>query len=132
MDIFRRLASDRVLPDFLLQVNKIRGTNQFIIIGCFMVATSLVLILHGDTETLSGVYTYAFLGLMTLFGIGCMLLKFKRADIPRTVIAPWWSCILGVSVVATTFMGNLLGDPTILTYFALYFIAVLAVVYIMF
>ncbi|KAI9921347.1 hypothetical protein PsorP6_002571 [Peronosclerospora sorghi] len=131
-NIFRRLASDRVLPDFLLHVNKIRGTNHFIIIGYFMVATSLVLLLHGDTETLLGVYTYASLGLMTLFGIGCMLLKFKRAEIPRTVIAPWWSCILGVSMVAMTFMGNLLGDPTILTYFALYFIAVLAVVYIMF
>ncbi|KAF4324214.1 hypothetical protein BBO99_00000070 [Phytophthora kernoviae] len=130
--LMRRLASDRVVPDFLLITNKWRGTNHFIIIGYFLVATSLVLILHGDTETLSGVYTYAFLGLMTLFGIGCMLLKFKRADLPRTVIAPWWSCILGVSMVVTTFMGNLLGDPTILTYFSLYFIAVLSLVYIMF
>ncbi|KAL4160078.1 hypothetical protein PRNP1_000649 [Phytophthora ramorum] len=130
--LVRRLASDRVLPDFLLHVNKARGTNHFIIIGYFLVATSLVLILHGDTETLSGVYTYAFLGLMTLFGVGCMLLKFKRADIPRSVIAPWWSCILGVIMVVTTFMGNLLGDPTILTYFSLYFIAVLSLVYIMF
>ncbi|KAG7402337.1 hypothetical protein PHYBOEH_000045 [Phytophthora boehmeriae] len=130
--LLRRLASDRVVPDFLLHTNKWRGTNHFIIIGYFLVATSLVLILHGDTETLSGVYTYAFLGLMTLFGIGCMLLKFKRAELPRTVIAPWWSCILGVSMVVTTFMGNLLGDPTILTYFSLYFIAVLSLVYIMF
>ncbi|RLN93473.1 hypothetical protein BBJ28_00003359 [Nothophytophthora sp. Chile5] len=130
--LVRRLASDRILPDFLLHVNSLRGTNHFIIIGYFLVSTSLVLILHGDAETLSGVYTYAFLGLMTLFGCGCMLLKFKRADLPRTVIAPWWSCILGVSMVITTFMGNLLGDPTILTYFSLYFIAVLSLVYIMF
>ncbi|KAL8000762.1 putative amino acid/polyamine transporter I [Plasmopara halstedii] len=130
--LMRRLASDRVVPEFLLQVNKARGTNHFIIVGYFLVATSLVLILYGDTETLSGVYTFAFLGLMTLFGTGCMLLKYKRAEIPRTVIAPWWSCILGVSLVVTTFMGNLLGDPTILTYFALYFIAVLSLVYIMF
>ncbi|CAI5732840.1 unnamed protein product [Peronospora destructor] len=130
--LVRRLASDRVVPNFLLHVNKARGTNHYIIIGYFLVATSLVLILHGDTTTLSGVYTYAFLGLMTLFGIGCMLLKFKRAEIPRTVIAPWWSCVLGVSMVMTTFMGNLLGDPTILTYFSLYFIAVLLLVYIMF
>ncbi|KAL7689623.1 putative amino acid/polyamine transporter I [Plasmopara halstedii] len=130
--LMRRLASDRVVPEFLLQVNKARGTNHFIIVGYFLVATSLVLILYGDTETLSGVYTFAFLGLMTLFGTGCMLLKYKRAEIPRTVIAPWWSCILGVSLVVTTLMGNLLGDPTILTYFALYFIAVLSLVYIMF
>lgn len=130
--LMRRLASDRVLPGFLLSVNSWRGTNHFIIIGYFLVASSLVLILHGDTATLSGVYTYAFLGLMTLFGCGCMLLKFKRADLPRTVIAPWWCCLVGVGMVIATFFGNLLGDPTILTYFALYFIGVVAVVYVMF
>ncbi|DBA03426.1 TPA: hypothetical protein N0F65_002834 [Lagenidium giganteum] len=130
--LIRRLASDRVLPGFLLQANKLRGTNHFIIVGYFLVASSLVTILHGDTATLSGVYTYAFLGLMTLFGCGCMLLKFKRADIKRSIIAPWWSCILGVGMVLTTFMGNLLGDPTVLTYFSLYFLSVLAVVTIMF
>lgn len=130
--LIRRLASDRVLPSFLLSVNECRQTNHFIIIGYFLVASSLVVILHGDTETLSGVYTYAFLGLMSLFGCGCMLLKFKRAELPRSVIAPWWCCILGVSMVITAFFGNLLGDPTILTYFSLYFIAVLSIVTIMF
>ncbi|KAJ0408368.1 hypothetical protein P43SY_003094 [Pythium insidiosum] len=132
LGLARRLASDRVLPGFLLQVNSLRHTNHFIIIGYFLVSSSLVLILHGDTETLSGVYTYAFLGLMTLFGTGCMLLKFKRADLPRSVVAPWWSCILGVGMVITTFMGNLLGDPTVLTYFSLYFLSVLSIVTIMF
>ncbi|TMW63121.1 hypothetical protein Poli38472_002062 [Pythium oligandrum] len=130
--LVRRLASDRVLPAFLLEVNSLRHTNHFIIVGYFCVASSLVAILNGDTATLSGVYTYAFLGLMTLFGSGCMLLKFKRADLPRSVVAPWWSCILGVGCVLTTFIGNLLGDPTILTYFSLYFLSVLAIVMIMF
>jgi hypothetical protein len=130
--LVRRLASDRVLPGFLLEVNQLRGTNHYIIVGYFFVSSSLVMILHGDTETLSGVYTYAFLGLMTLFGSGCMLLKFKRADLPRSVIAPWWSCIFGVTMVIATFMGNLLGDPTVLTYFSLYFLAVLFIVTIMF
>jgi len=69
---------------------------------------------------------------MTLFGTGCMLLKFKRADLPRSVVAPWWSCILGVGMVLTTFVGNLLGDPTVLTYFSIYFLVVLAIVMIMF
>lgn len=130
--LIRRLASDRVLPAFLLDVNPWRQTNHFIIIGYFFIGSSLVVILQGNTETLSGVYTYAFLGLMTLFGTGCMLLKFKRADIPRSTIAPWWSCIVGVAMVITTVFGNLLGDPTILTYFSLYFLSVLLVVYVMF
>jgi len=130
--LVRRLSSDRILPAFLMKENSWRGTNHYIIVGYFLVSTSLVLILAGDVETLSGVYTYAFLGLMTLFGSGCMLLKFKRADIRRNVIAPWWSCILGVFMVLAGFLGNLLGDPTVLTYFALYFFAVLLVVFLMF
>lgn len=130
--LVRRLASDRVLPGFLLHTNELRGTNHFIIFGYFIVASSLVLALEGDVETLSGVYTYAFLGLMTLFTCGCMLLKFKRAELPRNVVAPWWSCLLGIALVLVGFMGNLLGDPTVLTYFALYFLTVLFVVSVMF
>ena len=130
--LVRRLASDRVLPGFLLHTNEVRGTNHFIIFGYFIIASSLVLILEGDVETLSGVYTYAFLGLMILFTCGCMLLKFKRAELPRNIVAPWWTCLLGIVMVALGFLGNLLGDPMILTYFAVYFLVVLVVVSIMF
>ncbi|RHY22996.1 hypothetical protein DYB32_009335 [Aphanomyces invadans] len=147
--LIRRLASDRVVPPFLLHENAWRHTNHWILWGYFGVATSLVLVLRGDVETLSGVYTYAFLGLMTLFGTGCMLLKYKRAALPRDVIAPWydddpylvhrkrWSldrrsaCLTGVMLVVVAFFGNLMGDPTVLTYFALYFSLVLVVVFVM-
>ena len=104
-----------------------------IILSYFFLASSLVSVLQGNVEILSGVYTYAFLGLMTLFGCGCMLLKFKRAELPRVgVIAPWWMCLTGVTLVCVGFLANLLGDPMILTYFALYFISVMAIVWIMF
>ncbi|ETW07093.1 hypothetical protein H310_03163 [Aphanomyces invadans] len=129
--LIRRLASDRVVPPFLLHENAWRHTNHWILWGYFGVATSLVLVLRGDVETLSGVYTYAFLGLMTLFGTGCMLLKYKRAALPRDVIAPWSACLTGVMLVVAAFFGNLMGDPTVLTYFALYFSLVLVVVLVM-
>ncbi|KAF0691327.1 Aste57867_17415 [Aphanomyces stellatus] len=129
--LIRRLASDRVVPPFLLQENSWRHTNHWILFGYFGVATSLVLVLDGDVETLSGVYTYAFLGLMMLFGTGCMLLKYKRSEMPRDVIAPWWACITGVLMVFLAFFGNLMGDPTVLTYFALYASLVMVVVFVM-
>ncbi|KAF4035678.1 hypothetical protein GN244_ATG12345 [Phytophthora infestans] len=88
-----------------------------------MVAARLVQSLHDDTETLADVFTYAFLGLMTLFGTGCIFLKFS------TVIAPSWSRILVVSKGVDSLKGNLLSDRTMLTYFLLYFIAELSVVY---
>ncbi|EQC26206.1 hypothetical protein SDRG_15943 [Saprolegnia diclina VS20] len=130
--LVRRMAYDRILPAFLLHTNRCRGTNHNIILLYFAIASSLVLALHGQVDLLSGVYTFAFLGLMVMFGMGCMLLKFKRADLRRNVIAPWWSCIVGVLLMLTALVGNLLGDPTVLTYFALYFLAVLCLVEIMF
>ncbi|CAK4745518.1 hypothetical protein LEN26_016727 [Aphanomyces euteiches] len=129
--LIRRLASDRVVPPFFLAENSWRHTNHWILFGYFAVATSLVVVLDGNVETLSGVYTYAFLGLMTLFGTGCMLLKYKRAELPRDVTAPWWMCLTGVFMVLLAFFGNLMGDPTVLTYFALYFSLVLLVVFVM-
>ncbi|KAH9072446.1 hypothetical protein Ae201684P_022024 [Aphanomyces euteiches] len=97
----------------------------------FVVATSLVLILDSDATTLGGVYTYSFLSLMFLFGAACILLKLKRHDIPRTITAPWHACFLGIPLVTCGIVGNLLGDPKTLLYFALYFIFVATIVFVM-
>ncbi|KAF4144114.1 hypothetical protein GN958_ATG06706 [Phytophthora infestans] len=90
---------DCVVPDY---VNKGLGSSHFIITGYFMVALGFVQILHGDTETLSGVYTYASLDLVTLFGTGCTSLKLS------TVIEPSQSCVFNVLMMVTTLIGNLL------------------------
>jgi hypothetical protein len=37
----------------------------------------------GDLIALAGVYTFSFLAVMGLFGIGNLLLKFKRKKLPR-------------------------------------------------
>ena len=63
----RRMAMDRCLPQFLLNENSCRKTNHWIIIGFFLVASSLFLILNGNVETLSGVYNLAFLCVMVSF-----------------------------------------------------------------
>ncbi|GAB9472411.1 Transmembrane protein [Globisporangium polare] len=129
--LVRRLAYDRVLPAFLTTVNKYRGTNHYIILIFFAVQASLVILLHADASILAGVFTFAFLGVMSLFAFGCMLLKLKREDIPRAVKAPWWSCVFGLVMVLLGLLGNLLGDPAIFTYFALYFIGFAAIMFLM-
>ncbi|ETM02187.1 hypothetical protein L917_01302, partial [Phytophthora nicotianae] len=86
--LVRRLATDRVLPSFLAKTNQLRGTNHYIIAAFFLLSASLVLILNADSTIMNGVYTYAFLGLMALFASAAMLLKAKRPEIPRDVIAP--------------------------------------------
>lgn len=74
---------DRCLPGFLLNQNRFRKTNHYIIIGFFLVASSLYIMLGGNVSTLSGVYTVSFLSVMTLFALGSMLLKWKRPALPR-------------------------------------------------
>ncbi|KAF0700679.1 Aste57867_8857 [Aphanomyces stellatus] len=129
--LLRRLAADRVMPAFFGRENTWRRTNHWIILVFFGIATSLVVLLNADTLVLSGVYTYSFLSLMFLFGSGCLVLKLKRPDVPRAVRAPLWCCVGGMSLVAIGFFGNLLGDPKTLSYFALYFIFVVAVIFLM-
>ncbi|KAF0711156.1 Aste57867_5369 [Aphanomyces stellatus] len=127
--LVRRLASDRVMPQFLIQKNKLRGTCHWIIISFFLIASSLVIILDADQTQMAGVYTYSFMSMMFLFATGCILLKLKRQDIPRQVHAPWWCIIFGMTLVFIGFLGNLLGNPKTLMYFVSYFIFVLLVVF---
>ncbi|KAE9077709.1 hypothetical protein PF010_g23408 [Phytophthora fragariae] len=130
--LVRRLSTDRVLPSFLAKTNALRGTNHYII-GCyFLLSSSLVLILNVDSTIMNGVYTYAFLGLMALFASAGMLLKAKRPEIPRDVSAPWTVLVLGFVMVVAAIFANLLGDPSVLMYFALYFIVVAFVMFVMF
>ncbi|KAG7380260.1 hypothetical protein PHYBOEH_011530 [Phytophthora boehmeriae] len=129
--LVRRLAFDRVLPAFLTHTNKWRGTNHNIILLFFGLQASLVVLLNADSTALAGVFTFAFLSVMALFAFGCILLKIKREDIPRDVHAPWWSCIFGLIMVLLGLLGNLLGDPAIFTYFAIYFVVFAATMFIM-
>ncbi|KAJ0396867.1 hypothetical protein P43SY_002974 [Pythium insidiosum] len=129
--LVRRLAFDRVLPHFLTTTNDWRGTNHYIILLFFALQSSLVIALNADASVLAGVFTFAFLGVMSLFAFGCILLKLKRSVMPRDVHAPWWSCIFGLIMVLLGLLGNLLGDPTIFTYFSLYFIVFASVMFLM-
>ncbi|EEY66612.1 uncharacterized protein PITG_16683 [Phytophthora infestans T30-4] len=130
--LVQRLSSDRVLPAFLANKNKLRGTNHNIIGIYFVLASSLVLILNADASTVNGVYTYAFLGLMAMFSCACMLLKGKRSEIPRDIHASWTVVIVGFLLVVVGIFANLLGDPSVLMYFAIYFMVVMLVIFVMF
>jgi hypothetical protein len=119
--LLRRLALDRCVPGFLLTTNEWRGTNHWIILGFFGLCVSLYLILDGDVDTLANVYTVSFLGVMGLFAIGNMLLKYKRADLPRNIRASWPTVFAGFLLVAYAFAGTVVNNPSILGVWLLYF-----------
>ncbi|MEZ4722986.1 MAG: APC family permease [Flavobacteriales bacterium] len=128
--LIERMTLDRVLPQFLLKKNR-RGANYRIAIGFFILCTSILLITTGELGALAGVYTIAFLSVMVLFGIGNILLKVKRADLPRPERAGWASVLLAIAAVAIAIIGNAILNPAYLFVFLEYFIPTVVVVFIM-
>jgi len=128
----RRMSMDRCLPQFLMQENRFRRTNHFIIIGFFLITSSLYVIVNENVQTLAGVYTIAFLGVMSLFSIGNMLVKYKRKTLPREVRASWAAAVIGLIGVVAGLVGNIMFNVTYLEYFALYFSITVAIVMLMF
>ncbi len=130
--LVRRMALDRVLPQFLLRENKTRGTNHWILIGFFALCVSILLITRGEISSLAGVYTLAFLSVMALFAIGNMLLKVKRARLPRAVRASWPTVTFGLVAVLLGLLGNIILDPINVEIFQTYFLVTAAFVALMF
>ena len=127
-----QLALDGCLPSFLLQKNAWRDTDHYIIGAYLLLALSQVYLFDADIDALAGVYAFAFLSVMCIFAIGTGMLKVKRAELPREVVAPWWHVIGGFLAVAIAFCANLRSKPQYLVYFALYLCGVGLVTLLMF
>ncbi|TWU27649.1 APC family permease [Bythopirellula polymerisocia] len=128
--LVHRMTLDRCLPQFLLKTNR-RHTTHRIIIAFFLLSVSVLLITQGELKALAGVYTISFLSVMILFGIGNILLKVRRAQLPRPVRASWPSVLIAIAAVVTGLVGNALMNPPYLRVFLEYFIPALAIVTVM-
>jgi amino acid transporter len=128
--LIKRMTLDRCLPQLLLKTNRL-GTNHRIIIAFFLLAASVMLLTEGDLGALAGVYTISFLAVMALFGIGNILLKVKRARLPRLTVARWPSVFVAIAAVLAALIGNVLLNPAYLRMFLGYFVPAILVVGIM-
>ena len=72
-----------------------------------------------------------FLSVMALFGIGNVLLKVKRARLPRPSRAPWPVVILGIAAVLVGLAGTYAGNPEYFWVFLQYFIPTVLVAFVM-
>jgi len=102
-------------------------------LGFFILTSSLFLVVsigskQGNIGTLSGVYTIAFLGVMSLFGIGNILLKYKRSELPRKAKAPWISVIIAIASVIAGLIGQIIYSISYVEWFSIYFAGALLVV----
>ncbi|MEO8254552.1 MAG: APC family permease [Flavobacterium sp.] len=103
--LLNRMTLDRILPNYFLKQNK-NGSNYRIIISFLILCISVLFVTQGNLESLAGVYTFSFLAVMALFGIGNLLLKFKRKKLPRPEKARGISVVVAVSFIIAAFVGN--------------------------
>ena len=130
--LVRRMSIDQVLPGFLLKQNKRRGTYHRITIGFFLLCTSILLLTGGDLFSIAGVYTISFLGVMSLFALGNILLKINRKELKRTFRAGWITVLIGLCATVSGIVGNIIIDYKNLLYFLTYFIPTVLVVSIVY
>ena len=103
--LLNRMTLDRILPNYFLKQNK-KGSNYRIIITFLILCVSVLFVTEGNLEALAGVYTFSFLAVMALFGIGNLLLKFKRKKLPRPEKAKGISVVVAVLFIIIAFVGN--------------------------
>jgi len=108
--LLERITLDRVLPNFFLKKNS-KGANYRIVMAFFILCVSVLFVTSGNLRSLAGVYTFSFLLVMGLFGLGNLLLKIKRKKLPRPERAKGFIVVLAVMLVALAFFGNIRLNP---------------------
>uniref|UniRef100_UPI00404B676D APC family permease n=2 Tax=Flavobacterium sp. TaxID=239 RepID=UPI00404B676D len=124
--LLERMTLDRIMPPFFLKKNK-SGSSYRIIVMFFMLCVSVLLITKGNVKLLAGVYTISFLSVMALFGVGNILLKIRRNQLPRPEKASWISVLVAITAVVFALIGNIVMPskdnlPSNLSVFLYYFI----------
>lgn len=105
--LLKRMTLDRILPNYFLRENK-NGSNYRIIISFLILCISVMFVTQGKLESLAGVYTFSFLAVMALFGIGNLLLKVKRRKLPRPERARGFAVVTAVCFIIAGFFGNII------------------------
>lgn len=128
--LIKRVALDRILPQFFLKENK-RGSSYRILISFFLLCASVLFVTNGMIEPLAGVYTISFLLVMGYFAFGNMLLKIKRARLPRPeTAAPIIVAISGLAIALAVY-GNIRLHPEFLVVFLQYFVPAILFIFAM-
>jgi len=128
--LVKRIALDRVLPQFTLKENK-QGAAYRIILMFFLLCVSILFVTEGELGALAGVYTISFLCVMTYFGVGNFLLKMKRSGLPRPVHASPFAVAIAITAVVMAIYGNIKLHPAYLVVFLQYFVPSLVFIMLM-
>lgn len=125
--LIKRMTLDRILPQFFLKENK-RGSTYRILTMFFLLCISILVVTEGKILPLAAVYTLSFLTVMAFFALGNLLLKIRRARLPRPEIAPTYYVVLALAGVIIAIYGNIKANPAFLVTFLQYFIPAILII----
>jgi amino acid transporter len=78
--LLSRMAGDGCLPSILSYQTK-KDSFPLIIISFFLLCSSILVATGGNLLSLAGVYTIAFLGVMSMFAFGNLILRETRSEL---------------------------------------------------
>jgi len=128
--LMKRMALDRILPQFFLKENQ-RGSSYRIMITFFILCISVLFVTNGELAPLAGVYTISFLLVMALFALGNLMLKIRRAKLPRPEYATPFTVVVALFAICLALYGNVKMKPEYLVVFLQYFIPTMLLLYAM-
>ncbi len=126
--LLSRMTADNCFPSVFARESN-RGSFPRIVIAFFLLCSSILLVTRGDLLSLAGVYTIAFLGVMSLFALGNLILREGRRELKRTYRAPLLAVFIALLATTLGIVGNIRIDPDNIVFFAMYFIPTLALVF---
>ncbi|ORX54474.1 hypothetical protein DM01DRAFT_1305080 [Hesseltinella vesiculosa] len=130
--LVHRLASDRILPSFLLKKNRWTGSYQYITLLFLALNVVLCCVVRGDATSLSGVFAVAILGVLTMYCLANVLMKYKRGRLRRILRVNVSTAIFSLLTLVMALVSNIVFDPPIAAYFLIYFAFVVLVVMTLF
>ncbi len=119
--LIKRMTLDRILPNYFLKENK-KGSTYRILMLFFLLCISVLFVTDGEIGPLAGVYALSFLTVMAFFAIGNILLKLRRARLPRPEIASPFSVLIALIAVVIAIYGTIVSNPKYLVTFLMYFV----------
>ena len=121
-----RLSSDGLLPSWLVTRRFPLNQVPFLIpITFLLTCLAIFLLVNGSDIIVSQIYGVAFIGVLSAFTLGSLILKVKRPLLPRDYTLSTPITGLTLACLAIAIVGNFLLTPDVALYFFTFFLALL-------